>query len=453
MSQVDDVQRKKWLTLLLFLIVDAAQILLVSVLTLNESNPFIIGFDSAQVNPLISVSLFVGITVVQLIMVYYVTLGMLRGKTMIEIFPNFDEAQTYVCKFSKDDLVKWSTEIAQSSGVSLKRIYIMQSPLPNAFTFSLPFIGSVLVIFSNLTDLLDEQEVRAIIAHEVGHIKNRDSLVSIFTRMPSFFVDIIYLYFYVRIGLGVASALLVQFDFILAGIRVLVLAGFFILSRVVVFIAQILIQKSSRSAEHLSDYHAAITIGTGPTLNALIRLGQRVEAITSLIGEIRWLESLNPERAGPLGSSELTRMISAYPLDAIDEKNAKTMAPWVFLYTKLRYMRDVYGVDLSDQQIINAIQPATQSLLEKRAAPQEEKVDSDEEREEKEPEPRVVDWRDVDYDGDRRLSIDELNDLVKMLRGNPSKFMFDSEVGQNILMIDHPDFRSRVLFIADNCEL
>ncbi|MHA2425888.1 MAG: M48 family metallopeptidase, partial [Candidatus Thorarchaeota archaeon] len=202
MLYVDEVQRKKWITLLLFLFVDALQILLVSILTLDESNPFIIGFDISQSNPLISVSLFVGITLVQLLMVYYVTLGMLRGKTMIEIYPKFDEAQTYECKFPKEDLVKWSTDIAEDSGVSLKRIYVMQSPLPNAFTFSLPFIGAVLVIFSNLMDLLDEQEVQAIIAHEVGHIKNKDSLVSIFTRMPSFFVDIIYLYFYVRIGLG-----------------------------------------------------------------------------------------------------------------------------------------------------------------------------------------------------------------------------------------------------------
>ncbi|MFW9849842.1 MAG: M48 family metallopeptidase, partial [Candidatus Thorarchaeota archaeon] len=322
MSQVEDIQRKKWVSLFLFIIVDAIQILLVSILTLDENTPLVIGFDLSHSNPFISVSLFLSITFFQLIMVYYVTLGMLKGKMMFEIYPLFDSKRPYTCKFSRDDLVNWSMKTAEDSGVTLKRIYIMNSPLPNAFTFSLPFVGAVLVIFSNLMDLLDEREVQAIIAHEIGHIKNKDSLVAIFARMPSFFVDIIYLYFYLRIGLAVVGALLIQFDLVLAGIRILVLVGFFILSRITVFIAHILIQESSRSAEHLSDYHAANTIGTGPTLNALIRLGQRVEAITSLIEEIRWLESLNPERTGPLGSSELTRMISAYPLDAIDEKNA-----------------------------------------------------------------------------------------------------------------------------------
>ena len=447
MPQVEDVQRNKWIALIAFLAIDAFQIFLVSVLTLDESTPLIIGYSAAQFNPLLSASLFVGITVIQLITVYYITLGMLRGKSMIEIYPKFDKEQPYACKFSRDDIVNWSLEIANNSGVSLKQIHVMQSPLPNAFTFSLPFIGAILVIHSNLMDLLKGEEVRSIIAHEVGHIKNRDSLVSIFTKMPSFFVDIIYLYFYIRIGLGVASALLIQFDLVLAGIRVLVLAGFFILSRVIAFIAQLLMQNSSRSAEHLSDYHAAITIGTVPTLNALIRLGQRAEAITSLIGEIRWLESLNPERSSTMPESELMRMISAYPLDNIDEKNAKIMAPWVFLFTKLKHLQTVYGVNLNDGQIIDVIQPATVKLLETRS---EKPID---EEEEKTPPPMVIDWREADADGDRRLSTNEINDLIGMLRGNPEKFMFDSEVGRNVLTIDHPDFRSRVLFLSDNCEI
>ena len=164
MTQVEDIQRNKWVALIAFLAIDALQILLVSVLTLDESTPLIIGFNAAQFNPIISVSLFVGITIIQLATVYYITLGMLRGKSMIEIYPNFDKEQPYACKFSRDDIVNWSKEIATNSGVSLKQIHIMQSPLPNAFTFSLPFIGAVLVIHSNLMDLLTGEEVRSIIA-------------------------------------------------------------------------------------------------------------------------------------------------------------------------------------------------------------------------------------------------------------------------------------------------
>ena len=121
----------------------------------------------------------------------------------------------------------------------------MDSPLPNAFTFSLPFLGSTVVVHSNTLDVLNELEMQAIIAHEIGHIKNRDSIVTLLTRMPSFFIDLIYLYVYVRILLAIASPLLVTGDLYTAGIRGLVLLAFFILSRVLTIVSQIFMKKAS----------------------------------------------------------------------------------------------------------------------------------------------------------------------------------------------------------------
>ncbi|MEE9539992.1 MAG: hypothetical protein V3V85_00685, partial [Candidatus Thorarchaeota archaeon] len=192
----------------------------------------------------------------------------------------------------------------------------------------------------------------------------------------------------------------------------------------------------------LADLHAAEVLGAETTINALIRLGQRAEAVTALVSEIRWLESLNPERMNPLTNAELNQMILSYPLDAIDETNAKQMAPWVFLATRLTNMRDVYGVELSDQQIEAAVTPAAQSLLTRRKKEIRDESDT-------EVKDLIVDWRKVDYDGDRRLSTEEIVDLLAMLRKNPSKMMFDSEVGRNLLMISHPDFRRRVISLAD----
>ncbi|MHA1485080.1 MAG: hypothetical protein ACTSPR_07155, partial [Candidatus Thorarchaeota archaeon] len=164
------------------------------------------------------------------------------------------------------------------------------------------------------------------------------------------------------------------------------------------------------------------------------------------VGEIRWLESLNPERMNPLTNAELNQMILSYPLDAIDETNAKQMAPWVFLTTRLTNMRDVYGAELSDQQIEAAVTPAAKSLLTRRKKEIRDESDT-------EVKDLIVDWRKVDYNGDRRLSTEEIVDLLAMLRKNPSKMMFDSEVGRNLLMISHPDFRRRVISLADAFEL
>ena len=42
-----------------------------------------------------------------------------------------------------------------------------------------------------------------------------------------------------------------------------------------------------------------------------------------------------------------------------------------------------------------------------------------------------------------------MKDLIAMLRENPTKLMFDNEVGMNVLMMSHPDFRRRILSLAD----
>ena len=201
-------------------------------------------------------------------------------------------------------------------------------------------------------------------------------------------------------------------------------------------------QRASREAELLADLHAAEVLGAETTINALIRLGQRAEAVTALVSEIRWLESLNPERMNPLTNAELNQMILSYPLDAIEEANARQMAPWVFLTTRLVNMRDVYGVELSDQQIETAVTPAAQNLLTRRKKEIRDESDT-------EVKDLIVDWRKVDYDGDRRLSTEEIVDLLAMLRENPRKMMFDSEVGRSLLMVGHPDFRRRVISLAD----
>jgi len=437
---IEDIKRNKWIAIYAFLIMDFIQILIVSLLYLDDANLFVVGINFAQTNPFISAGLFAGITIMQLVMMYLSAGQMLRSPELIELHPKFDAEAPWQRRYSRDNIVKWTLDLAKKSEVSVTKIFLMASPLPNAYTFSLPFIGSVVVVHSNTLDVLNEEEMQAIIAHELGHIKNRDSIVTIFTRMPSFFIDIIYLYVYVRLVLALANSLVVV-DLYSAAIRAVVLVAFFVLSRVLTLVSQYFMKKASRSAELLSDYHAASVLGHEATINGLVRLGQRVEAITVLIDEIRWLESLNPERVGTISNAELMRMITQYPLDGIDEANARQVAPWVFLSTRLKHMRDVYGVNLNDEQVKDAVEPAVDPLLKKR---NDSKPVSEATKD-----AQVVDWRKVDYDGDRRLSSQEITDLLKLLRTQPTKMLFDREVGANMMTMDHPDFRRRVLFIAD----
>jgi Zn-dependent protease with chaperone function len=437
---IEEVKKQKWLAIYAFLIFDLIQILIVSILYLDESTLFVVGIDFSRTNPIASASLFFTIIALQVILIYLTAYRVLQQKDLVELYPTFNEPEGFRSRFSRDQIVMWTQELARKSKVNVSKIYLMNSALPNAFTFALPLMGSVVVVHTNTLEVLNEDEVKAIITHELGHIKNQDSIVQIFTRMPSFFIDIIYLYIYLRLALAVVNSVVAS-DIYSAGIRLFILVIFFLLSRLLTVISRLFMQKASRSAEFQCDYHAASILGSEATINALIRLGQRVEAITVLVEEIQWLESLNPERARPVEPAELMNMITKYPLDGIDEANAREVAPEVFLSTRLKNLREIYGVKLDDKQIEDAVEPAIPELRKKRndVKPVSEATKKLE----------TVDWRRVDYDSNRRLSKDELVDLLKLLRENPNKMLFDREVGVNMLVLDHPDFRRRVLFIAD----
>ena len=442
---IENISREKWNAVYAFLIMDFIQILIVSLLYLDDSTLFVVGINFAQTNPLVSAALFLGIAFMQLLLLYSSVAQMMRRPDLVELYPRFNKDTPWMRKYSRDSIVKWTLDLAKKSEVSVNKICLMASPIPNVFTFSLPFLGSTVAVHSNTLEILNEEEMQAVIAHELGHIKNRDSIVTIFVRMPSIFIDLIYLYIYVRLILAIADSLLADGDLFFTAVRATMLLAFFILSRLLTLLSKYFMQRASRAAELMADYHAATVLGHEATINSLIRLGQRVEAITVLVDEIRWLESLNPERVGPISNAELMRMISQYPLDGIEERNAREIAPWVFLSTKLRHLREVYGVRLSDEQVRDAVEPTIQPLLKIRnnAKPISETTRDI----------NVVDWRKVDYDHDRRLSSDELAELLKLLRSQPKKMLFDSEVGVNKLILDHPDFRRRILFIADEFEL
>lgn len=68
--------------------------------------------------------------------------------------------------------------LAQRAGLPKPRVYLIQSPMPNAFaTGRSPEKGAVAVT-SGIMTILNRQELEGVIAHELAHIKHRDTLIS-----------------------------------------------------------------------------------------------------------------------------------------------------------------------------------------------------------------------------------------------------------------------------------
>lgn len=68
-------------------------------------------------------------------------------------------------------------EIAGKARIPRPKVYIVENPTPNAFAFGRTQKSSNIALHTGLLEKLSHEEVRAVIAHEIGHIAHRDVIV------------------------------------------------------------------------------------------------------------------------------------------------------------------------------------------------------------------------------------------------------------------------------------
>ena len=162
-------------------------------------------------------------------------------------------------------------ELAERAGLPMPEVGIVESMLPNAFATGRNPQNAAVVATRGILDLLPDNELRAVLAHEMSHVKNRDILV-----------------------MGVASALAVVISF---AARVTYFAAFFssdrenrgvmiliaLAAQILVPIAALLIQLGiSRSREFLADESGAKLINDPLALaDALEHLERRTDTVVT----------------------------------------------------------------------------------------------------------------------------------------------------------------------------
>ena len=68
-------------------------------------------------------------------------------------------------------------EIASAAGMPKPKVAIMQEPSPNAFATGRNPQHAVVCFTTGILDLLSKDELKGVVAHEMSHVKNRDTLV------------------------------------------------------------------------------------------------------------------------------------------------------------------------------------------------------------------------------------------------------------------------------------
>lgn len=146
-------------------------------------------------------------------------------------------------------------ELAEADNLPMPKLYVMDTPIPNAFATGRSPKHAAVAVTTGIQEMLSYDELKAVLGHELGHVKNRDMLVSTVAATVAGAISfIVELAFWGSLFGGGDDE---EGGNPIAAIAALILAP----------IAATLIQLAvSRSREYLADQHGAKLMGSGRDL-------------------------------------------------------------------------------------------------------------------------------------------------------------------------------------------
>ncbi|MDP2803210.1 MAG: zinc metalloprotease HtpX [Phreatobacter sp.] len=82
---------------------------------------------------------------------------------------------------SAPDLYQMTWDMAQRAGMPMPRLFIIHEDQPNAFATGRNPENAAVAVNTGLLNTLTREEVAGVVAHELAHIKNRDTLIMTIT--------------------------------------------------------------------------------------------------------------------------------------------------------------------------------------------------------------------------------------------------------------------------------
>lgn len=76
------------------------------------------------------------------------------------------------------DLIRMVSNLAQKAKMPMPRVYIINTEVPNAFATGRDPEHGVVAVTTGIMRALNYEELEGVVAHELSHIKNRDTLIS-----------------------------------------------------------------------------------------------------------------------------------------------------------------------------------------------------------------------------------------------------------------------------------
>ncbi len=198
------------------------------------------------------------------------------------------------------DLFRMVRDLAQRANLPMPRVYLMDNAQPNAFATGRNPQNAAVAVTTGLLQRLDREEVAGVVAHELAHIKNHDTLIMTITAT-----------------IAGAISMIAQFGLFFGGNRdnnngfgIIATLAMVILAPIAAMIVQMAI---SRTREYSADNLGARICGRPMSLaNALAKISNAAQAIPNDNAE-RSPATAHMFIINPLSGQRMDNLFSTHP--------------------------------------------------------------------------------------------------------------------------------------------
>ena len=265
-------------------------------------------------NTIIIMALFIGIVsavgwaVATLYGQPLITPWVIGGAALYALFQYFAASKLAVAMTGAKEIKKsdnprlWRIveNLAITTGMPMPKVYVMDDPAPNAFATGRDPKHAIVAATTGIMEVMNDRELEAVMAHELGHVKNYDIRVSMIT-------------FGLVSAIGVLSDIALHMMFFGGGDRRDTNPIVYVVGIVVILLAPIvamLVQFAiSRQREYLADATGVLTTRDSEGLaSALEKLGQYGQPMKRQNTSTAHLFFSNPLKSG-----FLSKLFSTHP--------------------------------------------------------------------------------------------------------------------------------------------
>lgn len=246
----------------------------------------------------------------------YITVWVLIGALIYALIQYFAASKLAVAMTGAKQIEKrdnprlWRMveNLAITTGMPMPKVYVIDDPAPNAFATGRDPQHAIVAATTGIMEIMEDRELEAVMAHEMGHVRNYDIRVSMIA-------------FGLAAAIGILSDIVLRFLFFgggdnrnihpavyLVGIVVLILAP----------IAALMIQAAiSRQREYLADATGAMTTrdseGLASALEKLKSNGRPMQRQSSSTAHLFF--------SNPLKPGSIAKLFSTHP--PLDDRIAR----------------------------------------------------------------------------------------------------------------------------------